>query len=83
MDIDDQKTRDMVFRLMHLQEDKLKKYISDKGVDVVNCECITKFDAARSHSYKIVIKASDYEKCKAPSMWPARVGLRLFKKFWQ
>ena len=60
---------------------QLSQWLKGKGLDIRNCECLTKFEGARSLTFKIIIRASDYEKATDPSIWPARVGLRKFKFF--
>ena len=42
-------------------------------------EAVTKFEGARSLTYKIVVKASDYDKAINPDIWP--VGVRKFNFF--
>ena len=44
--------------------EKLADYLKDKGLNVIKCELMTKGDAlflARSFSFKLTIKAEDYE----------------------
>ena len=48
---------------------------------MVICVLLTKYEGARSLSYKIAIKSCDYEKATSPEIWPTRVGVRLFKFF--
>ena len=60
--------------------DKLKAYLEKKGLKIVSCDLLTKHvNEARTHSYKVTMKASEYEKAKDPLIWPYRVGVRLFK----
>ena len=61
--------------------EKIKQYVLDKGVDVVDCELITKWKDARTLSFKITIKAKHLEITKADRFWPYRVGVRFFKNF--
>ena len=43
--------------------EKLKGYLEKKGLKVVNCELLTKHvNEARTHSYKVTVKASEFEK---------------------
>ena len=53
-----------------------------KGLEVVECELMTKFIAeSRALTFKVTIKAKDLEKAKNPEIWPARVGVRMYKHF--
>ena len=51
------------------------------GIKVVECVNLTTYQFARTHSYKVIIKASEYEKATKPEIWPYRVGVCLFKQF--
>ena len=46
-----------------------------------NCILLTKYEGARSHTFKISIKAADYEKATNPDIWPDKVGVRKYKFF--
>ena len=59
----------------------LKSFLESKGVTIVECTNLTTFEHARTHCYKVTIKASEYEKATKPEIWPYRVGVRLFKQF--
>ena len=61
--------------------DGLKSFLETRGISVVQCVNLTTFEHARTHSYKVTIKASEYEKATKPEVWPFRVGVRLFKQF--
>ena len=61
--------------------DGLRSFLESKGISVVECKNLTTFEHARTHSYKVTIKASEYEKATRPEVWPYRVGVRLFKQF--
>ena len=56
---------------------KLKSYLEKKSLNVVSCEKLTKFEEARTHSYKVTAKASEFEKAKNPELWTYIVGVRL------
>ena len=60
---------------------KVRKFIEDKGVEVVNIELMTKWSEAKTHSFKITIKAKYLELTKTINFWPYRVGVRFFKTF--
>ena len=55
--------------------------MQNKGLDVINCVLLTKYNGARSLTFRIMIKATDFEKAKDPDIWPYRVGLRYYKQF--
>ena len=59
---------------------KLGHYQSN-GLQVKSCILLTKYEGARSNTFKISIKAADYEKATNPDIWPEKVGLRKFKFF--
>ena len=61
--------------------DLLKTFLDNKGIKVIECEKLTTWDQARTHCYKVTIKASEFEKATKPEVWPYRVGVRLFKQF--
>ena len=61
--------------------DGLKSFLESKGITVVECINLTTFEHARTHCYKVTIKASEYENAARPEVWPYRVGVRLFKQF--
>ena len=50
-------------------------------IDVCDCKLLTTFERARTLSFKITIKPHHFEKAKNPSIWPYRVGVRVFKHF--
>ena len=61
--------------------DQFKNYLVVRGLRVTDVELITKFriPECRSYTYRVAIKAEDYEKALNPDIWPHRVGIRLFK----
>ena len=49
---------------------------------ILTCILLTNSEDARSLSYKVTINSGDYERAtKDASIWPYRVGMRLFKHF--
>lgn len=60
---------------------QISQWLSEKGLQVVDCELLTKYEGARSNTYKIVVKSTDFDKAKDPETWPSGVGVRLFKFF--
>ena len=60
--------------------DQLKNFILNKGIDVLEIVKLTTFEHARTNSFKIKIKAAQYEKAMNPEMWPLRVGVRHYRQ---
>ena len=60
---------------------QLSKFLHEKGLSVKDCILLTKFEGARSLSYKVTIKSTDLDFAKNPDIWPYRVGVRLYKHF--
>ena len=56
---------------------QLSQWLNKNGLEVKSCD-LTKFEGARSLTYIIVGKASDYDKGINPDIWPARVGVPNF-----
>ena len=61
------------------REDQLKDFVESKGISVISIEKLTTHPDARTNTFKVVIKLSDYEKAMNPEVWPYRVGVRHFK----
>ena len=59
--------------------DQLKEFIVTKGIPVVDIELLTSHPEARTNTYRIAIKASDFDRAMCPDVWPYRVGVRMFK----
>ena len=63
-------------------DDDLKTFLENKGVNVVAVETLTKADVlpnVRTKTFKVTVKASHYEKALLPESWPYRVGVRHFR----
>ena len=60
---------------------QLSQFIQNKGIQVLGCDLLTKYAEANSLTYKITIRACDYEKATKENIWPIGVGVRLFKFF--
>ena len=58
---------------------ELSKFIEDKGIKVLDCVLLTKYEHAWTLSYRVTIRACDYEKSQDASIWPYRIGVRPFK----
>ena len=60
--------------------EQLKEFLINKGISVVAVEKLTRDEVeARTNTFKVVIKLSDYEKAMRPEIWPYRVGVRHYK----
>ena len=60
---------------------QLSKFVQDRGVDLLDCTQLTKFEGTRSLAFKVTIKPNDFEKCMNAKVWTYGVGLRRFKHF--
>ena len=56
----------------HVTSIQLSKFLEENGLDVCDCKLLTTFE-------RITIKLHHFQKAKDPSIWPYRVGVRLFK----
>ena len=60
-------------------EVQLKEFILSKGIRVTDVKKLTTYKHARTNTFKVCIKAVDYDKALKPEVWPLRVGVRLFR----
>ena len=63
-------------------KDNLKEYLVAKGIKVVEVEQLTKQEVlsqVRTLTFRVAIKASDYEAALKPEIWPFRVGVRHYR----
>ena len=63
-------------------ENDLKEFLADKGIQVVEIERLTKPEVrhlVRTITFRVVVKASDYEAALKPEVWPYRVGVRHYR----
>jgi hypothetical protein len=58
--------------------EQFKDFIVSKGIDVTDIELISNAPERRTNTFRVSIKASDYEKAMKPEVWPYRVGVRRF-----
>ena len=58
----------------------MKEFIVSKGINVTGVKKLTTYEQARTNTFKVSIKASDYDKAIKPEVWPLRVGVRLFRQ---
>ena len=59
----------------HVTSIQISKYLEEMGLKIVECTLLTKYEGARTLSFKITIKPQCFERAKDPSIWPYRVGL--------
>ena len=55
---------------------------SAKGLEMMECQKVSHEDA-RTQSFRIKIKAADYEKAMSTETWPYRVRVRIYRHFRQ
>ena len=63
-------------------EEDLKAFLADKGINVVEIEKLTKpevMDLVRTITFRVAVKAADYEAALKPEVWPYRVGVRHYR----
>ena len=58
--------------------DQMKDFLVNKGINVTDIELISKAPERRTNTFRISIKAADYDKAMMPEVWPYRVGVRRF-----
>ena len=62
--------------------DMLKEFIAEKGINVVEVEQLTKQEVVsqvRTLTFRVAVKAADYEAALNPEVWPYRVGVRHYR----
>ena len=62
----------------NVKSTQLATFLESKGLKVVDCVLLTTYEQVRSLSYKITIKAKDFEKSQDPATWPYRISFRPF-----
>ena len=55
--------------------EQLKEFIESKGVKVTEIELISNAPERRTNTFRVAIKAADYDKAMQPEVWPCRVGV--------
>ena len=63
-------------------EDDLREFLAGKGIQVVDVEKLTKpevMNLVRTITFRVAVKASDYEAALKPEVWPYRVGVRHYR----
>ena len=66
---------------MNATEQKVTDYMKTKGLDVRECSLLTKWENARSLTFKFAVKPRDLERIREPSLWPHGVSVRRFINF--
>ena len=64
----------------HITEKDLYEHMWRTGLSVVRCMLLTTYEHARSLTFKLTIKASDYEKSQDPAIWPSGVSVKPYKE---
>ena len=59
---------------------QVSSYAEKRGIKLINCELLTKWDKARSNTFKLTMKAQHAEIAFSNSVWPCGVGVRRFKQ---
>ena len=63
-------------------EEDLREFLSSKGIEPVEVEKLTKVEVmgmVRTITFRVAVKASDYEAALKPEVWPYRVGVRHYR----
>ena len=60
--------------------EQLKNFIINKGIEVLDIVKLTTYEQARTNTFKIKIKAAQFEKALKPDVWPLRVGVRHYRQ---
>ena len=60
--------------------DQLKEFIKAKGINVLEITKLTTFEHARTNTFKIKIRAAQYNEAMKPENWPFRVGVRHYRQ---
>ena len=61
-------------------EEQFKDFMTSKGIEVLDIVKLTTYEQARTNTFKITIKASQYTKAMDPDIWPLRVGVRHYRQ---
>ena len=63
-------------------DDDLSQFLKGKGIETVAVETLTRteiLDQVRTKTFKITVKAAQYEAALKPEVWPYRVAVRHYK----
>ena len=61
-------------------DSQLKEFIMSKGIEVLEISKLTTYEHAKTNTFKIKIKAAEYNKAMDPNNWPLRVGVRHYRQ---
>ena len=65
-----------------MTSEDLRKFVSERGLNVKDCRLLTTSANAKTLSYKIIISSEDIDMATNNArIWPVGVGLRRFKHF--
>ena len=64
---------------MNVSRDDVANYAMRYGIKVMKCELLTKWENARSNTFKLTINPKHVERALSSSIWPDGVGVRRFK----
>ena len=59
---------------------QIATYAEEQGIKIINCELLTSWSEARSHTFKLTVKANQTETALCESVWPFGVGVRRFRQ---
>ena len=63
-------------------EENLKEFLADKGINAVEVERLTKAEVlnmVRTITFRVSVKAAEYESALKPEVWPYRVSVRHYR----
>ena len=63
-------------------DEDMSLFLKGKGIEVVSVETLTKddvLDKVRTKTFKITVKAAQYEAALKPEVWPYRVAVRHYR----
>ena len=63
-------------------DEDLRGFLTDKGVNVIAIETLTRAEVlpnVRTKTFKVTVKAAQYEMVLKPDIWPYRVAVRHFR----
>ena len=61
----------------------LKEFLAERGINAVEVEQLTKAEVVpqvRTLTFRVAVKAADYESALNPEVWPFRVGVRHYRQ---
>ena len=58
---------------LHVTGIQLSHFLENRGLNVLSCDLLTKYEQSRSLAYNVSIKSCHFEKAQNPEVWPYRV----------